>query len=75
MGQKVNPIAFRIQVSNNWNSKWFSEKNYAINVQQDIIIQDFFKTLEKPYLINNVTIQPKNKTINGLTKILLKTST
>ncbi len=56
MGQKVNPIAFRIQVSNNWNSKWFSEKNYAINVQQDIIIQDFFKTLEKPYLIHNVTI-------------------
>lgn len=56
MGQKVNPIAFRIQVSNNWNSKWFSEKNYAINVQQDIIIQDFFKTLEKPYLIQNVTI-------------------
>ena len=56
MGQKVNPIAFRIQVSNNWNSKWFSEKNYAINVQQDLIIQDFFKTLEKPYLIQNITI-------------------
>ncbi len=56
MGQKVNPIAFRIQVSNNWNSRWFSEKNYAINVQQDLIIQDFFKTLEKPYLIQNITI-------------------
>jgi len=56
MGQKVNPIAFRIQVSNNWNSKWFSEKNYAINVQQDLVIQDFFKTLEKPYLIQNITI-------------------
>ena len=58
MGQKVNPIAFRIQVSNNWNSKWFSEKNYAINVQQDLVIQDFFKTLEKPYLIQNVKIPP-----------------
>ena len=56
MGQKVNPIAFRIQVSNNWNSKWFSQKNYAINVQQDLIIQNFFKTLEKVYLIQNITI-------------------
>jgi small subunit ribosomal protein S3 len=56
MGQKVNPIAFRIQTNNNWSSRWFSEKSYALNVQQDIVIQNFFKELEKQYLINNVTI-------------------
>jgi small subunit ribosomal protein S3 len=56
MGQKVNPIAFRIQKTNNWNSKWFSEKNYAKNVQQDIAIHQFFATLEKQYFIQSVTI-------------------
>lgn len=56
MGQKVNPIAFRIQKTNNWNSKWFSQKNYAKNVQQDIAIQQFFAKIEKLYFIQSISI-------------------
>jgi small subunit ribosomal protein S3 len=26
MGQKVNPISYRLQISKNWSSKWFSRK-------------------------------------------------
>ena len=26
MGQKVNPISYRLQVSKNWSSKWFTNK-------------------------------------------------
>lgn len=26
MGQKVNPTAFRLQVSKNWSSRWFADK-------------------------------------------------
>jgi small subunit ribosomal protein S3 len=56
MGQKVNPLSFRIQTNNNWSSKWFSEKNYAQNVQQDLTIQNFFHEIEKQYFIQNVSI-------------------
>ena len=56
MGQKVNPLSFRIQTNNNWSSKWFSEKNYAQNVQQDLAIQHFFHEMEKQYFIQNVSI-------------------
>ncbi|MFT4967078.1 MAG: small subunit ribosomal protein S3 [Candidatus Deianiraeaceae bacterium] len=56
MGQKVNPLSFRIQTTNNWSSKWFSEKNYAINVQQDLEIQRFFLVLQKQYFIQKITI-------------------
>lgn len=56
MGQKVNPLSFRLQTKNNWSSKWFSEKKYAVNVQQDLFIQRFFVTLEKQYFIKNVSI-------------------
>ncbi len=56
MGQKVNPISFRVQTTNNWSSKWFSEKNYAQNVQQDLSIQRFFHAMEKQYFIQNITI-------------------
>ena len=27
MGQKVNPISYRLQVSKDWSSKWFTKKN------------------------------------------------
>lgn len=27
MGQKVNPISYRLQISKNWSSKWFSRKS------------------------------------------------
>lgn len=27
MGQKVNPTAFRLQVSKNWSSRWFADKS------------------------------------------------
>ena len=26
MGQKVNPVSYRLQVNKNWSSKWFSRK-------------------------------------------------
>ena len=26
MGQKVNPISYRLQVSKDWSSKWFTKK-------------------------------------------------
>lgn len=56
MGQKVNPLAFRIQTTNGWSSKWFADKNYAKNVHQDLEIQKFFVKLEKAFFIQKVTI-------------------
>lgn len=39
MGQKVNPISFRLVVNKNWRSKWFNEKNYRENLLGDISIR------------------------------------
>ena len=36
MGQKVNPISLRLQVNKDWQSKWFSEKDYAKFLVEDI---------------------------------------
>ena len=29
MGQKVHPIGFRLGIIKTWDSRWFSQKNYA----------------------------------------------
>lgn len=56
MGQKVNPLSFRIQTTNAWSSKWFADKKYSQNIHQDLEIQRFFAAIEKPFFIHKTTI-------------------
>lgn len=41
MGHKVNPKIFRIGQLQQWTSKWFSSRDYAKLLQQDVLIRDF----------------------------------
>lgn len=41
MGQKVNPIGFRIGVYRMWPSRWFARDSYAERLAQDLKIRDF----------------------------------
>ena len=39
MGHKVHPIAFRIGITTDWRSKWYSKRNYSEFVQEDARIR------------------------------------
>ena len=41
MGQKTHPIGFRLGISKTWSSRWFSEKNFADNLQEDIELRRY----------------------------------
>lgn len=43
MGQKINPIALRLGINKTWDSRWFSEKNYADLLHQDLKIRKYIK--------------------------------
>src|SRR6267142_2462631 len=43
MGQKVNPIGFRLGVIRSWDSKWYEEKNYAKWLHEDIRLREYVK--------------------------------
>lgn len=43
MGQKVNPIGFRLGITENWKSRWFSSKDYASMLAEDIKIREWIK--------------------------------
>lgn len=43
MGQKVNPIGFRLGITRGWNSRWFSNKDFSKYVIMDFKIRDFIK--------------------------------
>lgn len=43
MGQKVNPIGFRLGINRNWDSRWFANKEYSRFVLEDYQIRKFLK--------------------------------
>lgn len=43
MGQKVNPHGLRVGIIKDWDTKWYSEKNYADNLVEDYNIRKFVK--------------------------------
>ena len=43
MGQKVNPIGFRLGVIKTWDSKWYAEADFAKNLHEDLKIRQFLK--------------------------------
>ena len=36
MGRKVHPMGFRLGINQDWQSRWFSERGYTDQVQEDI---------------------------------------
>lgn len=44
MGQKVNPISFRLQVHKNWDSRWFAHKrDFSKWLNEDIQIRELIE--------------------------------
>ncbi len=43
MGQKVHPTGMRLGITTTWNSRWFSEKDYAAQLHEDLMVRRHIK--------------------------------
>ena len=43
MGQKTNPVGLRLGINRTWDSRWFSSKDYAKWLDEDIKIRRYIK--------------------------------
>lgn len=58
MGQKVNPVGFRLVLNKNWNSKWFADKRtYANQLEEDDRVQRYVKKNLKHAGISRVEVE------------------
>ena len=57
MGQKINPIGFRLPIRRDWRSRWFAAgKNYMSWVAEDFKIREFLqKKFNKLWLSNTAS--------------------
>lgn len=73
MGQKVNPISFRLCNGNSrvWFSNWFAKNRneYVDNVTSDLKVQNFFSKNASKYSVGCVNIERKQ---NKVMKIYLQ---
>jgi len=58
MGQKVNPIGFRLGISRDWTAKWYSgTKGYTHNLISDLKLRDFLKDKLKSAAVSTIVIE------------------
>ena len=62
MGQKINPIGFRLGINRTWDSRWFAEKGeYGDLLQEDLKIRDYLTKELKQAAISKVVIERPHK--------------
>ena len=70
MGQKINPTGFRVGISKNWSSRWFSsKKDYANLLIEDKKIRDYLNVKLSMAGLKNVEIERTENEINILIKV------
>ncbi len=58
MGQKVNPIGFRVGVNRAWRSMWYAnKKDFPVFLYEDAIIRRFIKKKLEGAAVSKVTIE------------------
>src|SRR5690625_3746866 len=58
MGQKVNPIGFRLAVNRNWSSRWYADdKDYSRMLIEDIQVREYLKKKLKNASVGRVVIE------------------
>ena len=59
MGQKTNPIGFRLGVTKNWRSTWYAKKEMPALLKEDALLRKYLKARLENAAISDVTIERK----------------
>ncbi len=68
MGQKVNPVGYRLGVNKDWESRWYAKKDYADKLNKDIKIREYILTNLKDAAISSVIIERKKNRVDVTVK-------
>jgi small subunit ribosomal protein S3 len=57
MGQKINPYGLRLGIVTDWKSRWYSEKDYASQVNEDNKIRTYLRGQLKRGAVSRIDIE------------------
>ena len=62
MGHKVNPTGFRLGINRTWDSRWYSDYNYAALLHEDLQLRDYLhKRLQQAGVARIVIERPAKR--------------
>lgn len=64
MGQKINPIGFRVGIIRDWDAKWYADKNFATLLHEDLKVRKYIETNLKDASISRVEIERAANRVN-----------
>ena len=57
MGQKVSPTGFRLGITEEWRSRWYADKDYAKQLENDLAIRKFLDSYLSRAAVSRVEIE------------------
>ena len=63
MGQKVHPTGLRLGIVKTWDSKWFSDKDYAEFILEDYKLREFIKKKNFHAGVSKIEIERSSKRV------------
>lgn len=57
MGQKCNPVGYRLGFIKTWNSQWFDEKNFSAKLNEDLLIRRYIQRRMADGAISKIGIE------------------
>lgn len=64
MGQKVNPVGFRIGIIRDWESKWYAGKDFGDLLLEDLKIREYLKKKLKDSAVSHIEIERATNRVN-----------
>ncbi|MFZ0391759.1 MAG: 30S ribosomal protein S3 [Calditrichia bacterium] len=63
MGQKTNPIGFRLSVTKDWDSQWFNDKDYGDTLNEDLLVRKYIRRRFQDGAVSRIKIERKAKKV------------
>jgi small subunit ribosomal protein S3 len=57
VGQKTNPIGFRLGVIRDWDSNWFDERGFAEKLNEDLMLRRYIRSRLQKAGVSNINIE------------------
>ncbi|APX71183.1 30S ribosomal protein S3 [Companilactobacillus allii] len=66
MGQKINPVGFRVGVIRDWDAKWYAEKDFSTFLHEDLKIRKYIEDKLSNASVSRIEIErtAKNVTVS-----------
>jgi len=63
MGQKTNPVGFRLGVIKSWDANWFDAKDTAAKLSEDFKVRNYIKARKKESGVSRIVIERTAKSM------------